>query len=92
MFDWLRRLFGQGHGGSRPYEGLEPEEIVEQYARGRARLDSDGWSGAPPETVMQCRKLMTEWERRGYDPNELDKAAQRVEDDLDETDLDLFET
>jgi hypothetical protein len=35
---------------------------------------------------------MTEWERRGYDPNELDKAAQRVEDDLDETDLDLFET
>lgn len=91
MFDWLAKLLG-GNGGSRPYEALDPEEIVEQYARGRARLDSDGWSGAPPETVMQCRKLMAEWERRGYDPNRLDEAARRAEEGFDDQDLELFES
>jgi hypothetical protein len=91
MFDRLRRLFGREREGSRPYERLEPEEIVEQYARGRARVGSDGWSGAPPGTVMQCRELIDEWERRGYDPNVLDEAADRVEEGFDESDLEFFE-
>jgi len=85
VLDKLKDLFGGGErrGRTKLYEDLPDGEIVERYARAQAYLNEHAWSGTPSETIDECWYLMDEWERRGNDPNVLDREAERVNERTD---------
>jgi len=69
----------------RPYSDVPDEELVEQYALIRLKLEDDEDHEPTRELVPVAYRLMEEWEWRHSGLEEFDERADRREAELRDT-------